>query len=187
MVLAQDVSLLDICLLLSASSHSSSSLTWPFIALFPFQGPLEHSSLSLVNQLLCILGLLSCSQLHPHCKTSSALDWLTVWWCLNCTTPSMQRYSALLSLSPPHLSAPSFLYFFPPTSSVQPLSWPNCPVLAFYQNPTWLLSPCLQLICYRRKIIYPDFVKRWSTLGFLHLYSSSQIGLWFFFSLCYLS
>ncbi|XP_007109725.1 protein-lysine N-trimethyltransferase SMYD5 isoform X1 [Physeter macrocephalus] len=90
---------------------------------------------------------------------------------------SLQSYSPLLSLHP-YLSGLSLFYFFPLTSSLQPLSLPNCPVLAFYQNPSsgrmsWLPSPCLQLICCCRRITYPDLVTRWLILGFLPLHSST--------------
>lgn len=90
-VLVQDVCLLLLCLLLSASSYWSSSPTQPSIVLFPLQKHLERSSPSVVNQLPGILGLLSCSHLHLHPRASRALGWLTVWWCLRSATPSRQR------------------------------------------------------------------------------------------------
>lgn len=113
--------------------------------------------------------------------------WLIVRWCFSSITSSKQRYSpfTLLTSLNPSFFFFSFFKFFP----LRSLSHSPCPVVQFQPS---IQTPALEegagFPLYARSLCAAaeeSCTQTWwqDGLSFLHLYSSSGIGLWFFFSL----
>lgn len=174
LVPAQDVSLVVICLLLFP--------TQPSIAFFPLQIHLEHSFPSVVKQLPYILGLFRCSHLCLH-----LCSWLAHSLMVSQFYHSLQAERLTFPFTKSPVSQPLPSLFLPLTSSLKPFCLLSWPVPAFYQTPPleeWVGCPLhahTWSAAGKNSHTYPDMLTRWFTPGFLHLCSSSEIGLWGFF------